>query len=342
MITEAIAQLVSGQDLSYETAAAVMTEMMSGHATQAQMAAYLTALRMKGETIDEITALAQVMRDKATAFHPAFPVLDIVGTGGDQVGTFNISTTAAFMAAAAGIPVAKHGNRNVSSKSGAADVLEQLGVVIDLPVDKNMELLEEIGITFLFAPVYHSSMKYAAPVRREIGIRTMFNILGPLLNPAKATMEVMGVYQPELVEQLAQVLSNLGMERGIVIHGMDGLDEATINGETMYCAIDHGTLTTGTFVPEDFGLQRAPMESVIGGDPTENAAITRSILDGTEQGPKRDIVVLNAALALFVGGKSQSIREGVAKAQALIDSGKALEKLNQLIQRSQAKKEEAA
>lgn len=330
MIVEAIGQLIDGKNLPYATAAAVMEEIMSGNATQAQISAFLTALCIKGETIDEITASAQVMRDKAIQFHPDFDVMDIVGTGGDHVGTFNISTTAAFIVAAGGIPVAKHGNRSVSSKSGAADVLERLGVVIDLPAEQNMEILKEIGITFLFAPVYHSSMKYAAPVRREIGVRTIFNILGPLLNPARASMEVMGVFSPDLVEPLAQVLSNLGVRNGIVIHGSDGLDEVTINGKTMYCAIRDGKLTTGTFAPEDFGLQRAPLETVIGGNPQENAAITKAILNGEERGSKRDIVVLNAALALFIGGKSPSIRDGVVLAQELIDNGKAAEKLNQL------------
>ncbi len=339
MIVEAIGQLIEGRDLPYETAAAVMEEMMSGNATQAQISAFLTALCIKGETIDEITACAQVMRDKATKFHPAFPVMDIVGTGGDKVGTFNISTTASFVASAGGIRVAKHGNRSVSSKSGAADVLERLGVVIDLPAEQNMEILEEIGITFLFAPVYHSSMKYAAPVRREIGIRTIFNILGPLLNPARATMEVMGVFSPDLVEPLAQVLSNLGVESGIVIHGSDGLDEATITGETAYCIIQNGKLATGAFTPEDFGLQRAPLSAVIGGNPEENAAITKAILNGEDRGPRRDIVVLNAALALYTGGKCASFREGADLAQKLIDSGKAAEKLRQLAALTTQKKE---
>jgi anthranilate phosphoribosyltransferase len=218
-------------------------------------------------------------------------------------------------------------------------VLEHLGVAIDLPAETMMEILEETGIAFLFAPIYHSSMKYAAPVRKEIGVRTIFNILGPLLNPARATMEVMGVYQKELVTPLAQVLQNLGVKNGIVIHGSDGLDEATISGETVYCAIGDGKLTEGTFVPENFGLSRAPLSAVIGGTPEENAGITRAILSGKETGPKRDIVVLNSALALYVGGKAGSIGEGAALAQELIDSGKAAEKLEQLCKATKEKKE---
>ena len=341
MIVEAIGQLIESRDLPYDIAAAVMEEIMSGNATNAQISAFLTALRMKGESIDEITACANVMRDKAVQFQPEFPVMDIVGTGGDHVGTFNVSTTAAFVVAAGGVAVAKHGNRSVSSKSGAADVLEQLGVVIDLPAEQNMQVLEQIGITFLFAPAYHSSMKYAAPVRREIGVRTIFNILGPLLNPARATMELMGVFSAELVRPMAQVLSNLDVKNGMIIHGCDGLDEATISDRTRFCAIRNGELHSDAFAPEDFNLQRAPLSAVIGGTPEENAVITREILSGKERGPKRDIVVLNAGLALYIAEKGETIGDCVRLAQELIDSGKAQEKLKQLATLSQQMKEGA-
>ena len=318
MIQKAIHQLVERADLDFDTTKAVMDEIMSGEATQAQISSFLTALRMKGETIDEITACATVMRDKAVKLTPAFPVMDIVGTGGDEVGTFNISTTSAFVAAAGGIRVAKHGNRSVSSKSGAADVLECLGV-------------KQTGMCFLFAPAYHSSMKYAAPVRKEIGIRSIFNILGPLSNPAGASMQLLGVYSRELVEPLAQVLANLGVKRGMVVCGGDGLDEATLTGPTHVCEIRFGQLSSYDMTPEELGLTACKLEELIGGTPQENAAITRDILSGRLTGPKRDVVVLNAALSLYLGIDDCTVKDCIKKARDIIDSGAAIGKMEEFI-----------
>lgn len=327
MIQKAIHQLVEGQNLDYEGAKEVMDEIMSGDATQAQISAFLTALRMKGETIDEITACATVMREKAVRLNPPFPVMDIVGTGGDEVGTFNISTTSAFIAAAGGVKVAKHGNRSVSSKSGAADVLEKLGACLSLSADQAEQALEATGMCFLFAPAYHASMKYAAPVRREIGIRSIFNILGPLANPANASMQLLGVYDPALVEPLAQVLANLGVNRGMVVCGGDGLDEATITGPTHVCEIRFGQLTAYEIAPEQFGLKRCELKDLLGGSPEENAEITRGILSGSLTGPKRDVAVLNAALSLYLGIDDCTIAGCVKTAQDLIDSGAAMMKM---------------
>ena len=329
MIQKAIHDVAEGKDLSHEAAKEVMNEIMSGETTPAQMAAFLTGLRMKGETIDEITACAEVMREKALKFTPDFPVMDIVGTGGDEVGTFNISTTAAFVTAAGGVPVAKHGNRSVSSKSGAADVLEQLGVTLNLPAERSEEILRRTGICFLFAQEYHSSMKYAGPVRKEMGIRTIFNILGPLANPAGASMQLLGVYDRRLVEPMAQVLSNLGVKRGLVVCGSDGLDEATVTGPTHVCEIRFGELTQYDVTPEEFGLGRYPLAELIGGTPAENAVLTRDILAGKITGAKRDIVVLNAALALYLGTDDCTVAQCIDKAKALIDSGAALKKLEE-------------
>ena len=329
MIQKAIHDVAEGKDLSHEAAKEVMNEIMSGETTPAQMAAFLIGLRMKGETIDEITACAEVMREKALKFTPDFPVMDIVGTGGDEVGTFNISTTAAFVTAAGGVPVAKHGNRSVSSKSGAADVLEQLGVTLNLPVERSEEILRRTGICFLFAQEYHSSMKYAGPVRKEMGIRTIFNILGPLANPAGASMQLLGVYDRRLVEPMAQVLSNLGVKRGLVVCGSDGLDEATVTGPTHVCEIRFGELTQYDVTPEEFGLGRYPLAELIGGTPAENAVLTREILAGKITGAKRDIVVLNAALALYLGTDDCTVAQCIDKAKDLIDSGAALKKLEE-------------
>ena len=329
MIQKAIHDVAEGKDLSHEAAKEVMNEIMSGETTPAQMAAFLIGLRMKGETIDEITACAEVMREKALKFTPDFPVMDIVGTGGDEVGTFNISTTAAFVTAAGGVPVAKHGNRSVSSKSGAADVLEQLGVTLNLPVERSEEILRRTGFCFLFAQEYHSSMKYAGPVRKEMGIRTIFNILGPLANPAGASMQLLGVYDRRLVEPMAQVLSNLGVKRGLVVCGSDGLDEATVTGPTHVCEIRFGELTQYDVTPEEFGLGRYPLAELIGGTPAENAVLTREILAGKITGAKRDIVVLNAALALYLGTDDCTVAQCIDKAKELIDSGAALKKLEE-------------
>jgi anthranilate phosphoribosyltransferase len=331
MIKEAIYTLINGKDLTFEEAKMVMEEMMEGTATQAQMGAFLTCLRMQGETIDEITAFASVMREKGVKIQPTREVIDIVGTGGDEVGTFNISTTTAFVVAAGGVPVAKHGNRSVSSKSGAADVLEKLGVNLMLSPEKNEEILNASGICFMFAPVYHSSMKYAAPVRKELGVRTVFNILGPLSNPAAATMQLLGVYDHKLAYPLAQVLSNLGVTRGVVVCGKDGLDEITLTGETSVFEIRNGAIVEYTIVPEDFGLQRCQLEELIGGTPEENAKITLDILTGKEKGPKRDVILMNAGMCLYLGIDGITLEEGIQRAAKLIDSGVAYEKLKEFV-----------
>lgn len=329
MIQEAIHTIMDHRNLSFDEAKEVMNEIMSGEATQAQMGGFLAGLRMKGETIDEITACATVMREKALKLKPGFDVIDIVGTGGDEAGTFNISTTTAFVVAAGGVPVAKHGNRSVSSKSGAADVLERLGVNLDLTAEQSAKLLNETGMCFMFAQTYHSSMKYAAPVRKEMGVRTIFNILGPLSNPAGATMQLLGVYDKDLVEPLARVLSNLGVNRGLVVCGADGLDEATVTGPTHVCEIRFGELTIYDVTPEQFGLCRCQISDLLGGRPEENAQITRDILSGALKGPKRDIVVLNSAMSLYLGIDDCTILDCIHKAADLIDSGMALAKLEE-------------
>ncbi len=326
MIQKAIKMVMESKDLDFDTAKAVMAEIMGGTATQAQMGAFLAAMRMKGETIDEITACAEAMREMGLKINPVRPVMDIVGTGGDEVGTFNISTTSAFVAAAGGVPVAKHGNRSVSSKSGAADVLEKLGVKIDLTVQQNEDVLNQCGLCFMFAPVYHSSMKYAAPVRKEMGARTIFNILGPLANPAGATMQLLGVYDAKLVEPLAQVLSNLGVVRGLAVCG-DGLDEATLTGTNKVCEIRNGALRSYDLNSADLGLPACKLADILGDTPERNAEITLGILSGKLHGPKRDTVVLNSALALYLGIDGVNIAECVLLAKELIDSGKALAKL---------------
>lgn len=330
VIQKAIKTVMEGKNLDYDTAKTVMEEMMDGTATQAQMGAFLAAMRMKGESIDEITACAAVMREKGIKINPVRPVMDIVGTGGDEVGTFNISTTTSFVVAAAGVPVAKHGNRSVSSRSGAADVLEHLGVKIDLSAEQNETVLNRCGLCFMFAPIYHSSMKYAAPVRKEIGARTIFNILGPLANPAGATMQLLGVYDPLLVEPLAQVLANLGMIRGLAVCG-DGLDEATLTGVNKVCEIRFGNLTAYELDAADLGLPSCRLGDILGGTPAENALITRGILEGTITGPKRDTVVLNSALALYLGIDGLKVRDCIKLANDLIDSGAALRKLDEFI-----------
>ena len=334
MINEEIKKLVENQDLTYEEAEGVMDEMMSGNATNSQIATFLTALRMKGETIEEITACAQGMRDKALHINPKKDVLDIVGTGGDGTGTFNISTTSAFVISAAGVPVAKHGNRSMSSKSGAADCLENLGINITISPENSAQILDKADICFMFAQGYHSSMKYVGPVRKEMGIRNVFNILGPLTNPANANMQVMGVYSEKLVEPLAKVLSNLGVKRGMVISGCDGMDEATVTCDTKVCEIDNGKFKTYNVNPEKVGLKTYPMEDLIGGNGEENAEITQQILKGQLKGAKRDIVLLNSAMGIYIGGKAQSIEEGVKVAAEIIDSGKALAKMEEFVKLS--------
>lgn len=326
MIREAIAKLTQKEDLTYEEAKCVMEEIMDGTATQGQMGGFLMALSMQGETIDEITAFATVMREKGVKIKPEREVIDIVGTGGDQVGTFNISTTAAFVVAAGGVPVAKHGNRSVSSKSGAADVLEKLGINVALSAQQNEAVLNETGMCFMFAPVYHSSMKYAAPVRKELGVRTVFNILGPLSNPAAATMQLLGVYDKKLGKPMAQVLANLGVTRGVAVCGEDGLDEITLTGKTEVHEIRFGAITSYSIIPEQFGLTRCPLEELIGGSPEENAKITLDILSGREAGAKRDVVLLNAGMSLYLGIDGISLAEGIEMAKDIIASGKAIEK----------------
>ena len=331
MIKEAIHTLMDGKDLSYEVAKAVMHEMMDGIATQAQMGAFLAALRMQGESIDEITAFAEVMREKGIKIKPEREVIDIVGTGGDEAGTFNISTTAAFVVAAGGVPVAKHGNRSVSSKSGAADVLEHLGANVALDAKQNETILNKTGMCFMFAPVYHSSMKYAAPVRKEMGVRTVFNILGPLSNPAAATMQLLGVYDKNLVEPLAKVLGNLGVTRGVAVCGEDGLDEITLTGETTVCEIRFGETSCYTISPEQFGMERCELAQLVGGSPADNAQITRDILSGRETGPKRDVVLLNAGMSLYLGIDGITLQEGINMARGLIESGKAQAKFDEFV-----------
>ncbi|WP_099205337.1 anthranilate phosphoribosyltransferase [Scatolibacter rhodanostii] len=333
MIQQAIYQILAGKDLSLPTTREVMMEMMEGKATSAQMGAFLTAMRMKGETIDEITACAQVMREKCMKLNPETDVLDIVGTGGDELFTFNISTISAFVVAAGGVPVAKHGNRSVSSKCGSADLLEALGVNINLNARQSEKILSEIGICFMLAQVYHAAMKHVAPVRRELGVRTLFNIIGPLANPAGANLQLLGVYDENLVEPLAGVLANLGVKRAMVVHGHDGLDEITLTGTSTICEVANGKLNSYFITPEQFGLQRCKIKELVGGNPQENAEIAKRILSG-KKGAKRDIVVMNAACCLYMAHNNVTMRECVKMAQELLDSGAALQKLNDFIRLS--------
>lgn len=334
MIKEAIIALAKKQDLTYEQAEKVMDEIMSGEASQIQMASYLTALALKGETIDEITASAAAMRAHGTKLLHDMDVLEIVGTGGDGSNSFNISTTSSLVIAAGGVPVAKHGNRAASSKSGAADVLEALGVKITLEPEESLALLKNINICFLFAQKYHTAMKYVAPVRKELGIRTVFNILGPLSNPAGANMELMGVYDEELVEPLAQVMAKLGVDRGMVVYGQDSLDEISMCAPTSVCEIRDGWFQSYELTPEQFGYKRCDKKELTGGSPEENAEITRAILSGEEQGAKRQAVCLNAGAALYITGKTDTIEAGVRMAEKLIDSGAAAKKLEEFIAES--------
>lgn len=330
MMKHVIQAVINGEDLDFETAKNVMNAMMNGTATQAQIGALLTGLRIKGETVEEITACALVMREKGLKINPVRNVIDIVGTGGDGTKTFNISTTSAFVTAAGGVPVAKHGNRGVSSASGAADVLESLGVNLNLTPKQNEIILEKSNICFMFAQLYHNSMKYAAPVRKEMGVRTIFNILGPLANPAGATMQLLGVYDRRLVEPLAQVLSNLGVVRGLAVNGgREGMDEATLTGETYVCEIRQGKLVSYEITPEQLGFSRCSLDALLGGSPAENAQITREILSGRERGAKRDVVVLNSAMALYLGLDDCTLADCVNMAQNIIDSGQAAAKLEQ-------------
>ena len=336
MIKEAIIKLADKKDLTYQEAEKVMDEIMSGDATPVQMAAYLTALSLKGETIDEITASAAGMRAHCIKLLHDLDVLEIVGTGGDGANSFNISTTSSLVIAAGGVPVAKHGNRAASSKCGAADVLEALGVNISISPERSAELLKKINICFLFAQNYHIAMKYVAPIRRELGIRTVFNILGPLSNPAGANMELMGVFDEALVEPLAQVMAKLGVRRGMVVFGQDKLDEISMSAPTSVCEIRDGWFQSYELTPEQFGYERCEKDALTGGTPQENAAITRAILAGKEQGPKRQAVCLNAGASLYITGKAETIEAGVRMAEHLIDSGAAMNKLEEFIRESNA------
>lgn len=334
MIQEAIVKIVDKQDLTYDEAYTVMSEIMSGETTPTQNAAFLAALSTKStkaETIDEIAGCAAAMRSKALQMENDMDLMEIVGTGGDGAQSFNISTTAAFVMAAAGIKVAKHGNRAASSKSGAADCLEALGVNISLEPDQCRKLLDEVGICFLFAQKYHTSMKYVGPIRKELGIRTVFNILGPLTNPASPKKQLMGVYDSSLVEPLAKVLTSLGVKDGMVVYGQDKLDEISASGPTLICEFHDGKYQTYEIKPEDFGMVRCAKEDLRGGTAEENAQITRAILSGEDNGPKRNAVLLNAGAAIYAAGLAGNIKEGIDLAAVQIASGKALQKLDQFI-----------
>jgi len=341
MIKEAISLLVSGQSLTMEQAAEVMEEMTTGQVTPAQFGAFVTALRIKGETADEIAGLASVMRAKSIRMMTTEPVIDIVGTGGDNSWSFNISTAAAFVAAGAGIRVAKHNNRAMTSQCGSADVLEALGMKIDLDANQVKDCLERVGIGFMFAPLFHPAMKFATTPRREIGIRSVFNILGPLTNPALAESQVLGVPSEELGEKLAQVLLRLGSKHSMVVHGLNGMDEISIAGKSRVWELHGGKITDYQVSPEDFGLAAAGVETLVGGTPRENAAILRSVLEG-EKGPRRDAVVMNAAAGIAVSHRPKhssglaALKEGAELAKEAIDSGRALDKLERLIKLSQS------
>lgn len=330
MLKSAIQKLVEGKNLCENEIMDAMNCIMEGNATEAQIGSFITALRIKGETIEEITGCAKVMREKATRIVPNVDYfIDIVGTGGDGTNTFNISTAAAFVACGGGITVAKHGNRSVSSKSGAADVLEALGINIALTPLEVKECIEKIGIGFMFAPTFHKSMKHAAGPRRELGIRTIFNILGPLTNPANAKGQVLGVFDGKLTNPLANVLLNLGLERAMVLHGMDGMDEISTTSSTMVSEVRDGKIINYEIIPENFGIERVSKSDLYGANAQENSEIIESIFNG-EKGPKRDIVLINAAAALYVGKIVDSIEDGMSLAKQVIDSGKAMEKLNSL------------
>ena len=331
MINEAISKLVDGQDLTRAEMVAVMDEIMGGEADSIQTAGLLTALQIKGATIEEITASAISMRNHADVMDTNMDITEIVGTGGDKSNSFNISTTSAFIAAAAGVKVAKHGNRAASSKSGAADVLEKLGLNLMLEKEKSLEMLEKLNFCFLFAVKYHAAMKYVAPVRKTLGIRTIFNILGPLTNPAKANMQVLGVYSKELVNPMSRVLSNIGVKRGMTVFGMDGLDEISASDKTYVCEFRDGWFKEYEIEPEDFGYKKCDKSELEGGTPEENAEITRNILNGTLRDGKRNAVCLNAGAAIYVAGKADSLAEGIKIAEETIDSGKAIERMNEIV-----------
>jgi len=335
MIVEAIKKLIEKRDLTREESRAVMDEIMSGQAHDAQIGSFLTALRMKGETVDEFTGLAEGMIAKVAQVSPEHKfVVDTCGTGGDSSGTFNISTIAAFVAAGAGICIAKHGNRSISSRCGSADLLEALGVCVTLTPEQVAKCVDEVGIGFMFAPRFHPAMKYVMPSRKAMGIRTVFNALGPLTNPAKAPAQIIGVYNERLTDIFAQVLGNLGTKYALVVHGADGLDELSTTGPSKVSELKDGEVKSYKVEPEEFGLRRARPSDILGGDVSENVCITKAILNG-EKGPKRDIVVFNAAGAILVGGKAKNLRGAIELAQKSIDSGAAIKKLNELVKLSQ-------
>jgi len=335
-IRQAIEKLVNRVDLSEAETIAVMNQIMTGEATPLQVAAFLTALRMKGETVDEITGAARVMREKAHRVNVGGKtVLDTCGTGGDQKGTFNISTTSAFVLAGAGVDVAKHGNRSVSSQSGSADVLGALGVKVDAPKERVEQCIAKIGIGFLFAPLLHEAMKYAVQPRRDIGIRTIFNILGPLTNPAMATHQLIGIYSGDLVAAIAHVLKNLGSARALIVHGLEGLDEISLCGPTKVAELRDGAVKEYTVEPEQFDLKRCRLEELHGGNAEQSALIVRGVLDGKE-GPARDVVLLNSGAAVYVSGRAGTIQDGIRLAAESIDSGKARQKLAALVEMTNA------
>jgi anthranilate phosphoribosyltransferase len=335
-IREAIDKLVNRVNLSEAETIDVMNQIMTGEATPLQVAAFLTALRMKGETVEEITGAARVMREKAHRVNVGSKtVLDTCGTGGDQKGTFNISTTSAFVVAGAGVPVAKHGNRSVSSQSGSADVLGALGVKVDAPKERVEQCISKIGIGFLFAPLLHEAMKYAVQPRRDIGIRTIFNLLGPLTNPAMARYQLIGIYSGELVGMIAHVLKNLGSDRAMVVHGIEGLDEISLCGPTKVAELRDGTVKEYTIEPEQLGLKRCGLEALRGGSAEESAVMVRAVLDA-KPGPARDVVLLNSGAALYVSGSAATLQDGLALAAQSIDSGSARQKLQQLVEMTNA------
>lgn len=333
MIREATVKLIQKIDLTMEETMAVINEIMSGETTPVQTAAFLTALQAKGTTIDEITACAKAMRAHALPVDVCDGVLEIVGTGGDKSGSFNISTTSGFVCAAGGCKVAKHGNRAATSKSGAADVLEALGANISMEPKRCAELLRNVGFCFLFAQHYHKAMKYVGPVRKELSVPTVFNILGPLTNPAHADHQILGVYDESLVEPLAHALHGLGVKKGMAVYGLDRMDEISASAPTKICEFDGDTFKTYVIEPEQFGLQRGAKSDIVGGTPAENAAITRSVLSG-EKGTRRTAVVLNAGAGLYVAGKAPTFEDGVRLAEELIDSGKAIQTLDAFIAQS--------
>lgn len=331
MIKEAIAQLVKREDLTSEVMEQVMEEIMTGEATDAQKASFLTALSMKGETIDEITSAAKVLRSHCERFLNDMDVLEIVGTGGDGSNTINISTLSSVVVSAAGIPVAKHGNRAASSKCGTADCLEALGVKIDCAPARSAQILKDINLCFLFAQKYHPAMRFVGAVRKEMGIRTLFNVLGPLANPAGATMQLFGVYSEELVEPLAHVLRNLGVKRAMVVYGRDSMDEISLSAETKVCEFKNDEFKSYVIKPEDLGLTRCNKEDLVGGTPQENAAIVNDILGGAK-GPKTDVILLNAGAAIYLASDGITLKDGIEKAREIIVSGKAKKQLEKFIE----------